>query len=422
MDIPRKSEARKRRIRQAILVVLVIVLVAVGFGFLNKLKPAPPDVEAATVWRDVVKQGDINRNVRGLGTLVPEEIRWIPSVTDGRVEKRLVLPGTPVKADTVIVELSNPDLQLALVDAERSLKAAEADLRNLQVRLEQDLLDKQATSAQAKGNYAVAKAQADLDANKLKVGLITTYELNGSQTRADNLGIQYELEQKRLAMQPESARTQMDAQQTKVEQMRAVYDLKRSQVEALKVRAGCNGVLQQLETAAQVGQRVGPGTNLARVVDPTRLKATINIAETQIKDVVIGQDATIDTRNGNEGVIPGRVIRIDPSAVQGQVGVDVVLLAPLPKGARPDLSVEGTIELERMKNVVYVGRPAFGQEKSTIMLFRVEPGGKTAIRVPVKIGRMSVSAVEILEGLKPGDEVILSDMQRYDTFDRVRLQ
>lgn len=417
VDIPRKSEARKRRIRQAIFAFLGVVVIVVTSIGLAKLKPAPPEVERATLWTDVVKQGPMLRQVRGLGTLTPEETVWIPSVTEGRVEKRLILPGTPVKADTVIVELSNAELQAALLDAERNWKATEADLKNLKVRLETDLLDKQAAAAQVRGNFTIAKAQATLDKAKAEAGIITQYELNNSVTRAESLSIQYELEQKRLALAPDSARAQLEAQEAKVEQLRGTYDLKRSQVEALRVRAGTGGVLQQLEV--QVGQRVGPGTNLARVVDPNRLKAELKIAETQAKDIAIGQEASIDTRNG---IIPGRVIRVDPAAKEGTVGVDVVLLGALPKGARPDLSVEGTIELERMENVINVGRPAFGQEKSTIFLFKLEPGGKTAVRVPVKIGRMSVSTVEVVEGLKPGDEVILSDMQRWDTFDRVRLQ
>lgn len=419
MDIPRKSEARKRRIRRILLAAAgLIAIVAITVG-VSKLKPAPPDQERAAVWLDVVKQGDIDRQVRGLGTLVPEEIRWIPAGIDGRVERRLALPGTPVHPDTILIELSNLDLEAALLDAERQWKAAEADLRNTQVRLRSEEIDRKAAAAQASADYSVQKAKTEMDEAMATNGLIIELTLKQSRAALEGRRLANDIQIERLKIGPESAKAQLDAQESRVEQLHAAYDLKARQVGMLKVRAGVEGVLQQLEAATEVGQRVGPGTNLARVVDPRRLKAELKIPETQAKDVAIGQPASIDTRNG---IIAGRVVRIDPAAREGSVGVDVQLLEGLPKGARPDLGVEGTIELERMKNVVHVGRPAFGQERQTITLFKLEPDGKTAVRVPVKIGRMSVSTVEILDGLKPGDEVILSDMSKYDGFDAVRLR
>jgi HlyD family secretion protein len=417
MDIPRKSAARNRRIRQIIYAsagLLLVVLISIG---LSRLKPAAPTVERATVWIDTVKRGPMVRQVRGLGRLAPEDIRWIPAASEGRVERRLVMPGTPVRADTVLLELSNPELEVAALDALSQLKSAEAELENLQVKLQTELLDKQAVAAGVQSEYNQAQAESETNQALAKDGLIPDLTLKVSRAKAEGLAARHEIEGKRLAIQPEAAKAQLAMQQTKVEQLRALYNLKRSQVEALKVRAGAVGVLQELPI--EVGQRVVPGTNLARVANPLRLKAELKVPETQAKDVMIGQKASIDTHNGE---IAGKVIRVDPAVQQGNVTVDVALIGALPKGCRPDLSVDGTIELENLADVVYVGRPALGQEKSTIQLFKLEPDGKHAGKVLVKLGRVSVSTVEVVEGLKPGDEVILSDMNRWDSVDRIRLE
>jgi len=356
------------------------------------------------------------RQVRGLGTLVPEEIRWIPAANEGRIERILVLPGKEVKADTVLLELSNPEMELAALNAEWQLKGAEAQYTDLRVRLESQRLDQQAATARVQAEYHQAKLKADRNALLAKDGLYPDVDLKLSQVTAEELSNRYALEQKRLDISSEFIEAQLAVQKTTVEQLRAVYQLKRSQVDSLHVRAGVDGVLQQLPI--QVGQRVTPGTNLARVADPTRLKAEIKITETQAKDIQIGQPATVDTRNG---IIPGRVIRIDPSVQNGTRTVDVVLKGDLPLGAVPDLTVDGTVELEHLDDVLYVGRPAFGQEKTTVSLFKVVDERRSAVRVQVKLGRSSVNFIEILEGLKVGDQVILSDMSAWDAYDRIRL-
>ncbi|MCS6805933.1 MAG: efflux RND transporter periplasmic adaptor subunit [Acidobacteriota bacterium] len=416
MDIPRPSVARRKRLRRALYGLIglgLIVLITVG---VSRLKPAPPSVERATVWIDTVKRGPMLRQVRGLGTLVPEEIRWIPAATEGRVERRLVQPGAVVKSDTVLLELSNPELEQAALEAKMQLRAAEAEYTNLRVQLESQLLTQRAQAAAVQAEYHQAKLQAEANEELAKDHLISDLILKLSQVRAEELSTRFEIEQKRLAIMAESVKAQLAVQQARVEQLRALYELRRSQVEALHVRAGTGGVLQQV--LVEVGQQVTPGTNLARVADPTRLMAQIRIPETQAKDVQIGQTAAIDTRNG---IVPGRVVRIDPAVQNGTVTVDVALEGPLPKGSRPDLSVDGTIEIERLEDVLYVGRPAFGQEKSTVGLFKLINGGREAVRVPVKLGRSSVNTIEILDGLQPGDQVILSDMSAWDAFDRIRL-
>ncbi len=417
VDIPRVAEARKRRIRRAIwggVALVAIVLITIG---LSRLKPAAPTVERATVYIDTVKRGPMLRQVRGLGTLVPEDIRWIPAVTNGRVERIVVFPGAQVKPDTVILELSNPEQAQATLEAESQLEAAEAQLTNLKVRLANDLLSQQATAAAVEADYRQATLQAEADAELARQGLVSSLTTKLSQLRAEQAATRNEIEKKRLEQLSESIRAQLVVQETEVKRLRAFASLRRQQYESLRVKAGVEGVLQQIEV--QVGQQVGPGTNLARVANPTRLKAELKIAETQAKDIQIGQPASIDTRNG---VIPGHVSRIDPAVQQGTVTVDVALDGALPKGARPDLSVDGTIELERLDDVIQVSRPTYGQDDSTIGLFKLEPGGKSAVRVKVTLGRVSVNTVEIREGLQPGDEVILSDMSMWDAFDRVRLR
>jgi HlyD family secretion protein len=394
--------------------VLAIGSVTLG---VSRLKPAPPSVDKATVWVDTVKRGPMLLEVRGLGSLVPEEILVIPAPTDGRVARRLLLPGSPVEADTVIMELTNPEQEQSTLDAEWQVKAAEAQYKSTRADLDSKLLDQKAKAAQVQSDYIKAQLNADKDAELAKRGLGS--ELNAKETRAEAeaLATSNEIEKQRLAVSAASSKAQLDEQQAKVEQLRAQWELKKSQLASLHVRAGAEGVLQEL--SVEVGQRVAAGTPLAKVVQPTHLKAQLKIPETQAKDVLIGQSASIDTRNG---IIPGHVIRVDPSVVEGSVTVDVKLDAPLPKGARPDLSVEGTIEIENLADVVYVGRPGFGQPNSTVGIFRLDEGGNIASRVQVKLGRASVNSVEILNGLQPGDKVILSDMSQWDAFNRVRLE
>ena len=417
MDIPRQpAKKRKRNLRRIALVVLVIAGVAlVTFG-VSRLKPAAPSVDRATVWVDTVKRGPMLRQVRGPGTLVPEEVRVIAAATEGRVERIAVQPGTEVTAGTVLLELVNPTIAQEAIDAEYAQRAGEADYNNLKVKLESDKMTQQSTVATVRAEYQQAKLQYDTDEQLAKDGLVPAINLKLSRVRAEDLANRYKIEQQRLEVMARSAKAQLAAQEARIAQMRALAQLRQSQVGTLKVLAGTNGVLQQMQV--EVGQQVQPGTNLARVVEPQRLKAELKIAETQAKDITLEQKAEIDTRNG---IIPGHVIRIDPAAQQGTVTVDVGLDGDLPQGARPDLSIDGTIELERLADVIYMGRPAFGQAQSTVGIFKLEDGGQTAVRVQVKLGRSSVSTVEVLEGLQPGDQVILSDTSQWDAYNRIRL-
>jgi len=419
MDIARPSVAGQRRRRQILYGSVGIVLVTLGTMGVYRLKPAAPTVERSTVWVDTVKRGSVLRQVRGLGTLVPMEgsIQFLPAITEGRVDKILELPGAQVKADTILLEMSNPQLTQEALDAEWKLKAAEADYKNLEVALASQVLAQKSLSAQAQSEYSQAKMQADIDSELAKLGVISQLSMNVSHQKAEQLSTQNDIEKQRLVNSSEVLKAQLQAKQAEVEQFRALAELKRSQLDRLRVRAGIDGVLQ--EQTLKIGQYVTPGTTLAKVVQPQRLKAELKIAETQAKDIQIGQPASVDTHNG---VIPGHVVRIDPSVVNGTVTVDVTLDAKLPQGARPDLSVDGTIDLEKMDNVLYVGRPAFGQEQSTVGMFKLEPDGTSAVRAQVKLGRSSVNTVEILQGLKEGDQVILSDMSRWDSYDRIRLE
>jgi HlyD family secretion protein len=354
--------------------------------------------------------------VHGLGTLVPEEIRWIPALTEGRVERLRLLPGAEVRPETILLDLSNSELELELVDAQSQLKAAEAEYADLQVSLESERLDQVAAAAKVQAEYHQAKLKADRDEILAREGLTPDLTLKLSQVTAQELGNRYNIENKRLEIYAESIKAQLEAQKAKVDRYRALYELRRNQVEALHVKAGTEGVLQQLPV--ERGQTVVPGTNLARVAEPKRLKAELKIPETQAKDIMIGQPATIDTRNG---IIPGKVVRIDPAAQNGTVTVDVALEGDLPRGARPDLSVDGTVELERLADVLSVSRPVQVQPESQVTLFKIDPDGRGAMRVKVRLGLGSVDRIEILEGLNVGDKVLLSDMSAWDGYDRIRL-
>jgi HlyD family secretion protein len=417
MDIQRPSNARAKKIRRiAYGTVALLLLGGVTFG-LSKLRPAAPSVDRATIWPDEVKRGPMVREVRGLGTLVPEDIRWVPAQTTAHVDKWVLRPPAIVKPNSIIMELSDPTVQRDAVDAEYQLKGAQADYQNLKVQVNSDLMSQKATEASVRSDYEQSKLQHAVDDKLFKEGIGAQVTAELSKVKMEQLTIRAQLESERTKIATDSAGAKLAAQQAKVEQMKALYELKKSQLEALHVRAGIDGVLQLLPV--DVGQQVTPGMNLARVANPKKLRAEIKIAETQAKDVVPGQKASIDTRNG---IVGGHVSRVDPSVINGTVTVDVTIDDPLPPGARPDLSVDGTITLENLKDVLYVGRPVHGQSDSTIGLFKIIDDGSEAVRVNVKLGRSSVNTIEILEGLKVGDKVILSDMSAWDNFDRVRLK
>lgn len=419
MDIARPNVAKEKRRKRIIYAVIAgVVLIGITVA-LSRLKPAAPSMARNLVWMGEVKRGPMVRQVRGLGTLVPEEIRWIAARTQGRVDKIIIRPGTFVEPGTLIVELTNPDVVSNAANAKSQLQAAEAQLAGLRVTLESGLLQAEAAAAQAKSNYEQARLQAEVNEELFKDGLVAPVQLKLSQGTAAQAAINHEIEQKRFAFAKESIKPQLAVQEAEVERLASLSRLRNEELEALQVRATMNGVLSALPV--EVGAQVQPGTNIARVADPTKLKAEVRIAETQAKDIAIGLLASIDTRNG---IVAGRVSRIDPAVQNGTVTVDVTITDPLPKGARPDLSVDGTIELERLDDVIYVGRPAFGQERSTVGIFKANGSTHTATeasRVQVQFGRSSVNTIEIISGLQPGDWVILSDMSQYDSNDRVKL-
>ena len=417
-DIARDPAILKRkRLRQAGLALVgVIVVIAVSIA-LARMEPAAPNVERATVLEDTVKRGSIIRQVRGLGTLVPEDTRWLPSRTDGRVERILLRPGAQVGPSSVILELSNPQVEQEAINAQLALQSAEAALENLRVQLQNEFLTQQSQTAALDAEFQQARMQAEADEELAKEQLVSEITRKQSHLKAETLKKRLSLDQERLASAKQSIDARIRVQQAAVDQARAVTSLQESRMAALKVTPGFSGVLQQVPV--EVGQRVGPGVNLARVADPGRLKAELKIAETQAKDIEIGQSAEIDTRNG---VISGLVSRKDPAAANGTVTVDVSLTGELPRGAVPDLSVDGTIQLERLENILHVGRPSLGQENSTVGLFKVTSAAGDASRVQVSLGKSSVNAIEVKSGLNEGDRVVLSDMSAWDAFERVRLR
>jgi len=417
MDIQRPDNSRSKRIRRIIYAVVAVLLTGGVTIAVSRLRPAAPIVDRASVWTDDVKRGSMLREVHGLGTLVPEDIRWIPAQTNSSVERIVLRPGANVRPDSIILELNDPQLQRDMLDAQYLLKGAQADYANLKVQVNSQLMNQKSTEASVRSDYEQAKIQHDVDDKLYKEGIGSDVTAKLSKVKVEQLAIRLQLEEERTRVATDSAAAQLAAQEAKVEQQQALYNLKRSQYEALHVRAGINGVLQLVPV--EEGQQVTTGTNLARVADPRKLKAEIKIAETQAKDVAIGQKASIDTRNG---VVAGRVSRIDPSVQNGTVTVDVTFNGPLPDGARPDLSVDGTIEIENLRDVLYVGRPVNGQSGNTIGLFKLVGDGSEAVRVNVKLGKSSVNTIEILQGLNVGDKVILSDMTQWDAYDRVRLR
>ncbi|HTC34562.1 MAG TPA: HlyD family efflux transporter periplasmic adaptor subunit [Bryobacteraceae bacterium] len=422
MDVPRGKEvARRKLIRRIVIIVLILAAIPLITWGLSRLKPAAPSVDRATVWIDTVKRGPMVRDVRGLGTLVVEQYMWIPAAFDSRVDKINFLPGASLHANDVLMVLSNPDMELAAADLEWQIKAAEANLDNLRVTLETQQLAQKATTEQVKSDMEQAELQADRDTQLTKLGLKSDLDTKLSVAKWNELKGRYALSKEQLDISDKSIQAQVEAQKVQIEKLQAAYKLKKEQVEQLIIRSGTDGTLTQLGATAtplEVGMRVSTGTILAKIAQPKKLKATLKISETLMKDVTIGQSASIDTRNG---IVPGHVSRIDPAAVNGTVDVDVTLEGPLPPGARPDLSVDGTITLERLADVEYVGRPVIGQPGAKITLFKLDPDGKDAQRVPVSLGRGSVNNIEVVDGLKVGDQVILSDMSSQDQYNRIRL-
>jgi multidrug resistance efflux pump len=419
MDIARPEFKKQKRRKQAIIGVIAVLVAVAAFVGVSRLKPAAPTVERSTVWTDTVKRGPMLRQVRGLGSLVPspEDVRQIPAETEATVVRIRVLPGTEVTADTILLEMSNPQTEQEAADAALQLKAAEAELKSLRVKLDSDLMTQKAGAATVNADYTQAQLQAETDKELYNLGVISGLTYKASSGKASELNTRNDIEKERLHINQAAIRSQLAVQEARVDQMRTLAELKKKQLDDLKVRAGIPGVLVDLPL--QVGQHVQPGTMLAKVVQPEHLMAALKIPETQARDVQINEPATIDTHNG---VVSGTVMRVDPAVQNGTVTVDVRITGELPKGARPDLSVDGTIDLEKLDNVLYVGRPAFGQENSTISLFRLDASGQDAARVPVKVGRASVNAIQVLEGLREGDTVILSDMSRWDNVERIRLE
>jgi HlyD family secretion protein len=418
MDIARPDLRQQKRRRQVIWVAAgIMLLIGLTIG-VSRLKPAAPVVERSTVWTDTVKRGAMLRQVRGLGSLIPSQefTGQIPAETEATIVHIRMLPGSQVSADTVLLEMSNPQVEQAALDAKLQLKAVEAEYQSLRIKLQSDLMNQKAGAATVTADYSQAKLQSETDKALYDLGVISGLAYKNSKSKADELTTRNNIEDERLSINQKAIESQLSEQQAKVDEIRALAELKQKQLDALKVRAGIEGVLVDLPL--QVGQHVLPGAMLAKIVQPDHLIAELKVAETQARDVQIGQPALVDTHNGTAS---GTVARVDPAVQNGTVTVDVKLTGELPKGARPDLSVDGTIDLEHLDNVLYVGRPAFGQENSTISLFKLDPDGKGAVRVPVKVGRASVNSIQILDGLHEGDIVILSDMSRSDNTDRVRL-
>jgi HlyD family secretion protein len=418
MDIARpefKQQKRQRRIVWSVVATVGLATLTLG---LAKLKPSAPEVERSTIWTDTVKRGSMLRQVRGTGSLIPSQefTRQIPAETDATVLRILKLPGSQVTADTILLEMNNPQVEQAAVDARLQLKEAQAEYQSLRVTLQSNLMTQKAGAATVNADYTQAKVQADTDKALYDLGVISGMAYKNSKSKADELTTRNEIENERLEINRQAIQSQLDEQQAKIDQFRALAELKQKQLDALKVRAGIEGVL--VELPLQVGQHVLPGAMLAKVVQPDHLIAELKVPENQARDVQISQAAVVDTHNGT---VPGTVMRVDPAVQNGTVTIDVKLTGDLPKGARPDLSVDGTVDLEKLDNVLYVGRPTFGQENSTMSLFKLDPDGKGAVRVPVKVGRASVNSIQILEGLQENDTVILSDISRNETADRIRL-
>ena len=425
MDVPRQGNRKRKTIRRAAVLVAVFGVVGGGAWGVSRLQPALATVEAASVWPDIVARGPMIRQVHGVGSLVPQDVIWVSAQIDGRIEKINIQPGTEVHEDTILMELSNPTLDEAMVAAEYDLKQAEAAYTDLKVTLQSNRFDKESAAAQITSDFEQARIKAERDQQLADQGLIPSIDLKLSKAQARDLERRHDIEERRLGIIDQSSEAQLAAQQVKIEQFKAIYALKKQQVDQLHIRAGVPGMLQQLGNSAvtnapplEVGQNVTAGSILARIAQQDRLKAQIRISETEARDIALGQPAVVDTHNGT---MPGKVSRIDPAAINGTVLVDVALLGALPAGARPDLSIDGTIEIERLNNILFVGRPASAQPNGAGTVFRLDPDGKTATHVKVKFGRASVNTIEVLDGLRVGDKIILSDMSAVESHDRIRL-
>jgi len=416
MDVPRIGVAQKRRRRNIFLAVIGAVVVVALTVAISRLEPAAPAVDRDTVWVGGVERGNMLRQVRGNGTLVPEEIRWIPAQTSGRVEQILVDPGDRVEADEVLLQLSNPEVERSAVDSVSALRRAEAELESLQVTLLSEELNHRAQAAAVEAEYVQASLRAEADRELAERGLISSINLRISESTASALETRRTIEQQRLEMTARSNTARLSAKEAEVDQQRALYRLRQKQLESLYVRPGLAGVVQ--EVAVEIGQQVAPGSSLALVAEPSRLKAELRVPATQARDVQVGQKTTVDTRNG---LVEGKVARVNPAVREGTVAVEVRLEGALPRGARPDLNVDGTIEIENLRDILFVGRPAFGQENGTVGLFRLDDDGVHARRAQVRLGRSSVNTIEVVEGLSAGDQVVLSDTSRWDDYDRIRL-
>jgi HlyD family secretion protein len=414
MDIARAPRSKGRRYAVGIAIALVLFIATVGVA---RLKPAEQSVDRRTLIIDSVRRGDMVREVRGPGTLVPEQIRWISAVTSARVDRIVAQPGQPVQANTVLLEMSNPDVQIEALQAEQALSEAQSRLAELRVQLEGSRLSQEGTVATVRSQNLSATQQRVAADTLFAQKLISRFDYNNTRANAEEVGTRLRLEQQRLGLITESVQSQLDAQRRQIERLQAIAAFQRNRVQTLVVRAGEQGVLQELPL--QPGQWVNAGTTIGKVVQPGKLKAVLRIAETQAKDVAIGQAALIDTRNG---IVKGHVSRIDPAAQGGTVSIDISLDGALPAGARPDLNIDGTIQLERLKNIVYTGRPTMAQDNAVIGLFRLDPDGKAASRVQVRLGRISANSVEVVQGLVPGDRVVLSDVSLPDNTERIRIR
>lgn len=420
MDIPRKNAKRQRRIRRGLYTVTALVVVASITMGLSRLQPAAPSVDRRTLWIGTVKRGSMLRQVRGVGSLLSEDILLVPAGVSGRVTRILVEPGTIVEADTVILELSNPELDLELLNAESQLNSAQAKLAAQKVILEDQLLGQEANLAQMEASHREAKLRAEVDQKQFDDDLISELNLTLSQARVENLEKLLVINKKRLAMfRDQTIPAQLSELQAAIRQAESLHKLKQSQVDSLHVCTGKPGVLAQVKDKIEPGQQVAPGTILGKITNPSRLMAQLKVPEVQARDVRIGKEAEIDTYNGK---IPGKVSRIDPTVMEGNVTVDVTLNGDLPDGARPGKSVVGTVEIERLDDILYVGRPVFASSESVVELFKLIEKGKYAVRSRVELGRSSVSTIEVIEGLAVDDEIILSDMSQWDEHERIRLK
>jgi HlyD family secretion protein len=420
MDIQRKNVKRNRWIRRSLYITIAVVLLALATLGLSRLEPAVPSVDRRTLWIDTVKRGSMLRQVRGIGTLVSEDVLVVPATVAGRVIRILVEPGAIVDANTVILELSNPELELEWLDAQSRLNSAKAQLDARKTQLQDQLLGMDAEQARMEADIREAKLVLEVDQKQYEDDLISELNLSLSKARVEELEKLSEISKKRLVMyRDQTCPAQLAELEAAVKQAESLFKLRKSQIESLKVRAGTAGVLASVRDKIELGQSVSAGTILARITNPKKLKAQLKVPEVQARDVIIGLSTEVDTYNGT---VTGKVSRIDPTVMEGNVTVDVTLNGELPEGARPDLSVVGTIEIERLNDIIYVGRPVFASNQSTVELFKLAEDGRFAVRSRVQLGRSSVSTIEVIEGLMPGDEIILSDMSQWDENDRIRLK